>query len=289
LFVTYPEGMDAGHQKVVSNFLTTLEHETHAKLAYVPPTAAAKITANDTALIVLGSEALETVLQGTGRIPTIAVFVSPDNYRSLISQHGGNLRTSTAAFSEPDPLRQMALVKELYGGNARTLIVTANDDEAAQKQWSMFARSIDLPLGILLVKSQTTEKHVVAQSTAYSSVIIEKDAAARSRIDLSRLLVDTYDINQQGVIGFSSAIIDSGGLATTYATENELAGDLNAILSKWLNTKTLVSPHYTREFRVRVNPFLLRSLNLKAVDERELIEHIQNSVDKNTSGGVEQP
>jgi hypothetical protein len=291
LFVTYPEGMDTNHQKVVSNFLTTLERETHAKLTYVAPTAAAKITATDSALVVLGSDALDVVLQGTGRIPTIAVFVAPDSYRSLLELHGGDSRTRalSAAFAEPDPLRQMALAKELYGGNARTLIVTANNDAATQKKWAMFARAIDLPLGVFVVNAQTTEKDVVAQSTLNVSIIIEKDAAAHSRIDLGRLLADTYDINQQGVIGFSGAIIDAGGLATTYATDNELATDINSTLLQLVSAKTLIPPHYTREFKVRVNPFLLRSLNLKDVGERELIERIQNKIEQNTKRGGEFP
>ncbi|MET1256982.1 hypothetical protein [Aliikangiella maris] len=223
-------------------------------------------------IITIGRKAFLESIRGNGTTPIISVFVSPDEFEKI--KPTKTERQVTAIFSEPDPLKQLALIKIILGENTKPVLVRSKDSSVT-KRYKESAILLNVNLDIVETKDIDSYVDFINRTKESSTLILEKDRELFDKVSLDKILLGSYEINKQGVIGYSKGLVSKGGMATTYSTIENIAFSIISIFNKLESEKKLKEPAYTQKFKVAINKYILRSLDLKGRSEQEVQSNIE--------------
>ncbi|MCX4030158.1 hypothetical protein H0A36_17445 [Endozoicomonas sp. SM1973] len=224
-------------------------------------------------LITLGSDSFENVLSKNSNIPVLATFISKHSFQ-IISKKYNHSNSISAIYSDPSPFRQIALIKTLYGANATAGIINTEYVSTYINEY----KTASTKLGVKLFISELRDGGA-AETLKYlnntRSLILVKDRALFSKISVEQILIKAYDLNQQGIIGFSRSLVKSGGLATTYSTIENISSSIYYEFNKFNEFHEFSKPDYSRFYEVISNKYVIRSLNVVGINEKQLKRSIQ--------------
>jgi hypothetical protein len=251
---------------------TTISYLQHP-IKSIYSTTAASLSGRANLVVTLGPEALDEVLSGPGSAPVLAVLVSKASFESIQQRHGKrNNRQVSAIFSDPDPLRQLALVKALYGPAASSVLISSPAVQSYVADYQAGADIFRLKLKVVDLKDVKSSSDFIRATKNSNTLFLLKDQDLFERVSLEKVLFSSYDINRQGVIGYSRGLVKNGGAATTYSSLDNIAHSIYLQVNRLTDDKSIKPPHYTISFEVSLNKYVLRSLNLVVASD-ETIKH----------------
>ncbi|MBX2807164.1 MAG: hypothetical protein KTR20_00900 [Cellvibrionaceae bacterium] len=267
MFITKVQDLSREQHKLVEQFSKKVQQALpHYTLRHIHPEQAGDLLGSENIVIALGSSALQVVNSGKGDSPVIGVFIS----RSSFESHQANTTRSTAVFSNPSPTRQMALIKALLGDGASVGMLHSTAIEQDVDEAVAAAKRLDIEAKVVNFNKKNTAKQVIDAFKSVKTLLLIKDREIFEHMPLETLLVIGYDINNLGMIGYSSGMVENGALATTYTSLDDTVSTIEDFVMAMEKNQRLPRPQYAKHYSVSVNKYVMRSLGIPELDAPEL-------------------
>lgn len=284
VYFAEPESFGEQAKRIIATLrLSTTSYLRHP-IKSVSCEVAGNISGLTNLVIALGPRSLDKVLSGSGSAPVIAVFISKTSFESIQAKYKSrNNRLVSAIFSDPDPIRQVALVKALYGPSASAVLVSSPAVQTYMSGYLAAAELFDINLKIVDLREIKSSSDFIRATRRAGALFLLKDQELMERVSLEKILLSSYDINRQGVIGYSRGLVENGGAATTYSSLDNIAHSIYLQSNQLTDSQSVSPPHYTVSFGVSLNKHILRSLNIVNMNE----DSVQNKITLMIKEGTE--
>ena len=283
IYFAEPKSVGQQAKRIIASLeLSTTSHLQHP-IKSVSTEVAGNLSGQTNLVIALGPESLDKVLSGSGSAPVIAVFVSKTSFESIQAKHKSRKNRSVSAiFSDPDPIKQVALIKALYGPSASAVLINSPAVQTYISGYQAAAEIIGVKLNIVNLRDIKSTSDFIRASRNAVSLLLLKDQDLMERVSLEKILILSYEINHQGVIGYSRGLVKNGGAATTYSSLDNIAHAIYLQTNQLQDSQSIDPPHYTTSFGVFLNKHVLRSLDIVNLDE----DTVQNRIASMIKGGT---
>lgn len=273
IYIIKEDGLKEREAKLVELFSKTLKDAIFGyDVINISSDAAGMLEGTDDILLALGEKALTKVLHGKGSNPVISVFVSKSSFDDILKR--GVLRPVSAVYSNPSPRRQVALIKSLLGDAASVGIIRTSQTDEEVNQAASAAKQLGVRMKIADISSLRNPKSFIEALKGARTLLLQKNKKLFNLIPLDNLLVLAYDLNNLGIVGYSSGVVKNGALATTYASFENTVKSVSEIINLFYKTGNLPPAKYSRYYSVALNKYVLRSLELNEKDERIVLKEI---------------
>lgn len=221
-------------------------------------------------LVAIGVGALRQVLRGPGDTPVLALLVPRQTFTSLVREAGPSRRPVSALYLEQSYARQLRLLRQALPG-ARRVGVLVGPASAAQVEPLEAAAPGQLELDIRRVDGAGDLFPTLDELAGkVDALLLLPDATVVGRATLPSLLLQTYR-RRLPVLGYSEALVQAGALLSLYATPAQVGAEAGQLIRDLPSGPVrLPPPRYPREFSLRVNDSVARSLGLPLPGEQRL-------------------
>lgn len=269
VFIAKSDGLGPKQEEIISTFKSYLVSALGQEysVSYLTIEQAALLKDKGSIVVTLGKSGFEAVMSGPGESPVIGTFLSDISYGSIDIKTS---RPATAIFSNPNPKFQVALLKSFYGDAASFAVFTVEQTTFQETALIDSARRMGVPFKHIEVYSTTSIKSQFDAIKDKKAIILLEDDDLYKHVSLEKFLTFGYDINNMGVIGYSSRIVKSGALATTFSSEQDIARTLAEYIDSFVSSAEMPPPNYSRYFSVEINKYVARSLDLPERSESEI-------------------
>ena len=234
--------------------------------------ATTSLKSNDIA-IALGPLVFTSILDQKLTNPIVAVFISRDDYYRIIRSRE---QPVTAIFNDSDPIKQVALAKAIYGSDSSLAAFSTKESEYFINDIKEFASIFNIPMSLIHETREVTIKQVLKKIKNSKFILLHKDSLLYQRFSLEKLLYLSFDLNNQGVIGYNKNVVKIGGLASIDSTIGDIAKSLNSIITIIKSSSSMPPADYPIYFSISLNKYILRSLKLSSATKSELHSAVQN-------------
>jgi hypothetical protein len=281
LFFAEPPYLKQHSKEITSKLRGHIESYLHNPIESISLRTASAISGKNNLVIAIGPEALDEILSGPGTAPLLAAFISKTSFDAIQKKHSIlSHRHYSAIFSDSDPYKQIALVKALYGASASSAIISSLTVQAYIEDFRKAAKAFGVKLTVLDSDKIDNSSEFIRATKNSRSFILLKDKSLFDQISLEKILISTYDINHQGVIGYSRGLVKNGAAATTYSSIKNIAYSIFLQVKRIEVGQPIDTPHYTNHFEISLNKYVLRSLNLADIDEKALKKVITSIIEE---------
>lgn len=221
----------------------------------------------------IGPAALRRALSADLKGPLISVFTSSQTYRQLMAQPPGSERSGvTAIYADAAPHDQLQLIAALFERRVTVGVLLSDASAYLERPLRQAAGQIGVDLLIERLHPLADEVRAdvvrsLTRLTGAQVLLAVPDGTLYTPETLRAVLESTY---RRGlpVVGFSSATVAAGTLATAYPSVNDVATDLIELLDSLGGNAqaALPEPRYPRYWRVTVNENVARSLGINFSD-----------------------
>jgi len=232
--------------------------------------AASALSGQSNLIVAIGTDALIEVLKGEGNAPVVGVFISNTSFNSL--DFPETTRNYSAIFSDPDPEKQIALLRALYGKAASTSVISTELSSVVVELYEEAAQKYGVQVNTVDVDNIKSTSDFIKLTKTKSTLTLVKDPKLFAVLPLEKILLSSYDINKQGVIGYSRGLVKNGAAATTYSAIDTIAEAIQSMANTLDKTKQLPKSGYPAKYKVSINKHILRSLDIIA-EEESVIEY----------------
>jgi putative ABC transport system substrate-binding protein len=222
----------------------------------LPAVSVARAGADARVTIAVGAAAFREEVAGGNEIPVIGLALTRQAWRQVPpGRH-------TAVFWDPDPVRQLRLLRALMPGAKRVGIVGGNLGEAQVTALAREARR----LGLALVDGGPVQRKTLARQLnrvlADSDVLLGIDDPLVFAPDTGKTVLLTSYRHGKPVIGPSAAWVEAGSVASLASRLPEAI----EVAARWipllLAGGELPAPAYPASYGVETNASVARSLQL---------------------------
>lgn len=240
------------------------------KIKYITPSAAADLSGDDNIIVALGKEALSVIIKGSGTSPVVAAFISRSSYDDVVAGKRHTIHPISAVYSDPSPKRQIALIKTLLGENASVGILFTPSLSRYIEEAKYAAKEMGVKVTIIDITDRRDAKNIFKSLGGTKTVLLQKDKEIFETIPLDTLLSVAYDINNLGIIGYSSGVVKNGALATTYTSLDDTARSIASIITKIERGNSVPPPGFSELYSISINKYVARSLGLQEKNADEV-------------------
>lgn len=267
VYFAIPHDFSLSANQVANTLKTRTEKKLLKSIESISSKAAASMSGDSNLLIAIGPEALSEVLRGSGNSPVIAVLVSKRSFESIITGAKPTKRSISAIYSDPDPEKQVALAKAIFGIQAKGVLVQSPASEYYLQDFIAAANAYHVDLKVVDLNKINSTENFIELTRSNRILFLIKDPHLFDAVPLEKILLSSYDINHQGTIGYSRGIVKNGGAATTYSSLTDIAESIYQQSRNVDSKKPLATPDFTHSFQVSLNKYVLRSLDIIGLDE----------------------
>lgn len=125
-YIAIGEDLRGGKERLINKLREELTNKTGYKLPFISNTEAAALNTDEDTVITLGEKGLRIVMSGEGKSKIVAAFISSDSFNRVLADFPQSSRSLTAVYSDPDPMKQLALAVALYGENVVVGFLTSD-------------------------------------------------------------------------------------------------------------------------------------------------------------------
>ena len=212
--------------------------------------------------ITIGPAALRSLLEKTEDNPILSLFTSSQSYRTILEKVAKHRRnTVTAIFAEPSPSDQLQLISLLYKRDISVAILLSEKNSYLLPLIKTSAAHLNIDLSVEEVLSEKDINLALNRIANASIILAIPDNNIYNAQNIRNILMTTYRHNQ-AVIGFSSAMVKAGALASTYSDIDDVLTQADNLLNTAAITGHLPEPQFPKYFSVVINDNVARSLNL---------------------------
>lgn len=267
IYITKEKGLEKQEERLVENFSRQLLDNLRGREStFLPAKAAGSLKGQGGIVVALGEGALKEVLRGDGNSPVIGVFISRSSYADVLSGVSSRRRV-TAVYSDPSPKRQIALIRALLGEGASVGVIKSSSTDEEVKQAVITAKELGVRMQVADIQRFRNPKLAVDELKGTRTLLLQKDKELFDSIPLDTLLVLAYDLNNLGIIGYSSGVVKNGALATTYTSLDDTVKSVADVIREFDSTGKIPVPDYSEYYSVVVNKYVVRSLDIYERDE----------------------
>lgn len=214
------------------------------------------------ALIAVGPAALRGLLEQRASGVIVSVFASSAAFQEIVKDlPAGKGATVTAVFADPSPLDQMRLISAIYKRRVRVGVLLSERTMHLLPVLTRSARQAELDLVVEALAAERSINEPLARLAGATVLLAVPDRTTYHADNVRNILLTTYRRNQP-LIGFSSAFVKAGALASTYSSVDEVAAQVGEILDEWKVSGRLPEPDFPKYFEVAINDMVARSLDL---------------------------
>lgn len=219
----------------------------------------APLTPRPAAYLAVGAAGLQTALEARLEAPVVSLFSSRQSYERTVAS-AAYTRGVSAIYAEPDPSHQMRLIAALYKRPVAvgTLLSDATAHHEPMLREAASAHGLRLEVARVRAGAGLTRSLNLLDSATV--LLIQPDSELYTQASLRELLESSYR-RRLPVVGFSSALVAAGTLASAYSDVGDIAAQLDLLLEQ-IAARRLPPPRYPAYWRVAVNDSVARSLDI---------------------------
>lgn len=221
----------------------------------------------NTIYITVGPAALRGLLKQEPEGHTVSMFTSRQAYESIKSDDlkKTHLNSITAIYAEPSPAEQMHLSALLYKKKVGIAVLLSEKTTYLLPILQKAALKENLELEVNYVYAGDSLNRALSSIERAQVLLAIPDDTIFNGGNIRNILMTMYRQNKS-VVGFSSALVKAGALASTYSEIDDVIEQLDEILIHYDNTGRLQEPQYPKYFSSMINEDVARSLN-RVVDD----------------------
>ena len=217
----------------------------------------------------IGPVALRQTLEAGLKHPLVSVLTSSQAFRQLVAQDAGRERGAiTAIYAEASPLAQLQLISAIFERRITVGVLLSDASLYLERPLRQGAASVGLDL---LVERLEPAADVVRSLTRLrgAQVLLAVPDSTLYTPDTLRVLLESTYRRGMPVVGFSSATVVAGTLATAYCAVDDVVADLVELIdgAGLLGSASLPEPRFPQYWRVIVNESVARSLGVPMSDK----------------------
>ena len=216
--------------------------------------------------ITVGPSALRAYLERTREGNIVSTFTSSQAYRAILENASERPSSISAVYSEPSPSSQFQLISLLFKKPVRVGALLSDKSVYFETMLQHAATRIGTALSIETVHSGNNINQALSHISDSPVLVAMPDNTIYNVENVRNILMTTYRRNQ-ALIGFSSALVKAGALASTYSNVPEINEQVVEMLTSYTATGKMPEPQFPKYFRVVVNDDVARSLNLVIDDQ----------------------
>lgn len=214
-------------------------------------------------VLAIGPVALKRALDADMKSPLVSVFTSSQTFRRLVGRERTNV---TAIHADASPQSQLQLIATLFERRVTVGVLLSEASAYLERPLRQAAAQVGIEL---LIERSDPASDVVRSLNRLSGtqvLLAVPDSTLYTPDTLRAVLESTY---RRGlpVIGFSSATVVAGTLATAYPAIDDVVADLTDLLEAWSPGAALPEARFARYWRVSVNDNVARSLGIAITDK----------------------
>ena len=216
----------------------------------------------------IGPMALRRTLEAGLKGPLVSVLTSSQAYRQLMAQDAGRERnTVTAIYAEASPLAQLQLISTIFESRVTVGVLLSDASAYLERPLRQAAASVGLDLLVEYLAPSADVARSLIRFRSAQVLLAVPDSTLYTPDTLRALLESTYRRGMP-VVGFSSATVAAGTLATAYCAVDDVVADLVELIDGTgvLGSAPLPEPRFPQYWRVVVNENVARSLGVPMSD-----------------------
>lgn len=269
VYIARDKRIEAESEPVIdalSRAFTRLRPQLEVKLVYSSDVGGE----SGSVIVAVGEAALQELIRGQGDSAVVSAFVSRSTFYSVIDQYPAQRARVAAVFSDPSPIRQLALSRVLFGEGASIGFLETPDSARDVRESTEQAKQFGLRISVANVNQVTSVKDLFDRIKFSNGILLFRDKELFDIYPLDELIREAYDNRGMGVIGFSSVIVNNGGLATTFSNSEDTSDHVASMVYEVLEKNIIPKDSYPKKYNVSVNKYVLRSLGYRAIGEDEI-------------------
>ncbi len=164
----------------------------------------------------------------------------------------------TALYAEPAPADQLRLIGLVFKKPVPVAAILSH--ETAYLRAQLIAND-SMPVRVETVDENLDLNRILNRVASAKVLLALPDRVVFNTDNIRNILLSTYRHNQ-GVIGFSADMVQTGALASTYSDIADINIQLAEMVAEYGASGVLPAPQYPRYFKVIVNDGVARSLGV---------------------------
>ena len=217
--------------------------------------------------VALGADALKDLLEAGPDGPVLALLTSSESFRATVAATGGDRRQApvSAIFAEAAPMQQLMLIRMIFRRRVTVGVLLTENTAHVEPLIRSAARGADLAVEIQRMERGENPIRALTRLASASVLLAVPDRSIFSAENVQAFLEATY---RRGlpVVGFSSALVRAGTLASVYSTVDEVVLQASTLIEQLANGQQ-PGAQYPIHWRVAVNESVARSMNIPIDDE----------------------
>lgn len=236
----------------------------------VAPDAASLESRGTGPVLAIGPAALKLALAADLKGPVVAILTSSQTYRRLLDSAPSVRQGVTGIHADASPLAQLQLVAALFERRVTAGVLLSEASAYLERPLRAAAMQAGVELQLERVDASSNVVRSLNRLSNAQVLLAVPDSTLYTPDTLRSVLESTY---RRGlpVIGFSSATVAAGTLATAYADINDVVADavelLESLGSPGVGVASLPEARFPRFWRVGVNHHVARSLGIAITDK----------------------
>ena len=246
-----------GESKLATKYVDLLKNKTNLDVNVTDIYKSESIKDLSWPFVVVGSKALDAILEKKTTLPIISVLVSRVDFNKSIklydaSENNNNLANITAVYSDPDLFLQFKLIAEFYTSPTVSILMSEaslflkDDLLAAAKR-----AKVNLSFTNFSYKTDNIDKTI--NSMRHSDILLAMpDRDVWNLRTIKNILISSFR-QDQAVFGFSRKMVQIGSLATVYSDIENIAEETAKMLSSYEQSGILPTAKSPGTFNIEVN------------------------------------
>ncbi len=216
--------------------------------------------------IAIGPQAFAATLAADLAGPVLALFLSSESYWATVKGAGRGRSKGfvTGIFAEASPLHQMQLIARIYERRVTVAVLLTDATAHIEPMVRQAARDTDLDVQVERVAPNTDVLRALMRVSSATVLLAVPDSKLFTAATLRDVLESTYRRGQP-VIGFSTAMVTAGTLATAYSSIDDTVAHVAETIDTIERGHT-PEPEYPKYWQVAINENVARSLNIVISD-----------------------
>ena len=222
--------------------------------------------AQQNARLAIGVTAFRTALDNDDGRPIIAAYLTSTEFSEAL---GGRARPRhvTAVFSNPDPIDELTLARELVS-HARIAVF----DSAAVH--SLIPRLVERGVTAIPASPNDGVDALLQRTGPFDVILVLPDPSIFNGMNIGHVVRTLYQ-QHKVIVGYSDTLTRVGSLASVYPSPDGMARSTRGILEQYAAGRSLPDPLFVPNVDVSLNERLARSLNIVLPDKQHLIQAIR--------------